>query len=211
MQFAHKPLQKTQGQSFYKLMGSGKDLGFNPWPDWSVYSLLQVWENEAAADQFFQTSPIFKKYENQASTIWTLYMRNSKAHGAWSGANPFTVSTSLDKNILPVAIITRASIKVSKLAKFWSYVPTSEKPLKSNKELLYTKGIGEAPIIQMATFSLWSSMEAMKAFAYGSKEHQEAIHKTRKLNWYKEELFARFQPYKSIGQWDNLDLNSILK
>ncbi|MEL7222238.1 MAG: DUF3291 domain-containing protein, partial [Bacteroidota bacterium] len=41
MQFAHQHLAKTQGLSFYKLMGSGKGLGFSPWPDWSIYSLLQ--------------------------------------------------------------------------------------------------------------------------------------------------------------------------
>jgi hypothetical protein len=25
---------------------------------------------------------------------------------------------------------------------------------------------------------------------------------TRKLNWYKEEMFARFVPYKFEGKWD---------
>ncbi|MFQ3269562.1 MAG: hypothetical protein ACI9B2_001372, partial [Flavobacteriales bacterium] len=37
MQFAHKFLQNISGQSFYKLMGSGKGMGFNPMPDWSTY------------------------------------------------------------------------------------------------------------------------------------------------------------------------------
>ena len=211
MQFAHPPLQKIVGQSFYKLMGSGKDLGFNPWPDWSVYSLIQIWENEQAANHFFQHADLIKKYQNHASEIWTLYMRNIKAHGAWSGANPFAVSSELDPEVRPIAVITRATIKISKLPQFWSYVPTSEKPLENNEDLIYTKGIGEAPIFQMATFSLWRNIDAVKKFAYQSREHQEAIKKTRKINWYKEELFARFQPYKSIGQWSSIDLKSLFK
>lgn len=39
-------------------------------------------------------------------------------------------------------------------------------------------------------------------FAYKSKDHQNAIKKTRQLDWYKEELFSRFQPYRSEGTWN---------
>jgi hypothetical protein len=67
--------------------------------------------------------------------------------------------------------------------------------------LIYTKGIGEAPLVQMATFSIWESLDALKNFAYTSPEHKEAIRKTRQIDWYKEEMFARFQPYQSTGVW----------
>ena len=52
MQFAHAHLTKAKGLQFYKLMGSGKQDGFNPFPDWSTYSLLMTWENEDHADDF---------------------------------------------------------------------------------------------------------------------------------------------------------------
>jgi len=57
MQFAHNALAKVQGLQFYKLMGSGRDLGFSPLPDWGVYALLCVWENEEAANTFFAAPP----------------------------------------------------------------------------------------------------------------------------------------------------------
>ena len=211
MQYAHQDLSNVAGQQFYKLMGSGKGIGFNPLPDWSVYSLVQTWENESAADQFFNQSELIQKYLAQTSKIWTLYMRNIKSHGAWSGSNPFEKSEALDKNIPLVSVITRATIKTSKLAQFWRYVPTSQKPIINNKDLIYTKGIGEAPIVQMATFSLWKNEEALKSFAYKTKEHQKAIEKTRTINWYKEELFARFQPYKSLGQWEDINHKVLFK
>jgi len=201
MQFAHAPLQKVKGLKFYKLMGSGKGMGFNPLPDWSIYSLLQVWENEASANQFFEAHNLAKKYDKHTVEMWTLYMHNITAVGAWSGGNPFEKQEHLVANNELIAVITRATIKISKLPQFWKYVPTSHKPLSNNKGLIYTKGIGEVPILQMATFSLWKDLASVKKFAYESKEHRIAIQKTKALDWYKEELFARFQPYKSLGKW----------
>lgn len=202
MNSAHQYLAKAKGQTFYKLMGSGRGKGFNPFPDWSVYSLLQIWENEAAANEFLNHSELSQLYQNNTKEIWTLYLKNIMAKGEWSGKNPFQPSTDLDKNIPYLGIITRATIKTSKLIKFWRYVPTSQKPIDKMKGLLYTKGIGEAPIVQMATFSIWKDFKSLKAFAYDSEEHKKAIRLTRELDWYKEELFARFQPYKSFGTWE---------
>ncbi len=201
MQFAHKYLQNVSGLTFYKLMGSGKGLGFNPFPDWSVYCLLQVWDEEQFARQFFDQSPLMKKYNKRSEESVTLFMKNITAHGKWSGDNPFSPNSLLDSENPHLAVITRATIRFSKLFKFWSYVPTSQKPIEQAKGLLYTKGIGEVPVKQMATFSLWENEVAMKNFAYHSKEHQKAIQMTRDLNWYKEELFSRFQPYDSLGTW----------
>lgn len=203
MQFAHRHFSNVEGLEFYKLMGSGKGDGFNPWPDWSTYAILTVWKNQSTAEKFIQKSKLIYKYKSKASEVCTIYMYNIKAHGLWSGTNPFrknlTASTSSDY----VCVITRATIKVSKLRIFWKYVPTSSNPLKGNTDLIYTKGIGEVPIIQMATFSLWKNEEAVKAFAYQSREHAKAVKMTKELKWYSEELFSRFKPFKIEGIWSD--------
>tara|TARA_B100001093_G_scaffold141058_1_gene133514 strand:- start:47 stop:748 length:702 start_codon:yes stop_codon:yes gene_type:complete len=204
MLLAHNDLYKVKGLSFYRLMGSGKGKGFNPFPDWSVYSLIQVWESEEVANEFFKSSILIKKYKSHTVEIYTLYMENIAAVGTWIGKTPFKKGRDLDSN-LPIAIITRATIKLHWLLRFWKYVPTSQEPLEGNKGLIYTKGIGEVPIIQMATFSLWKDFDAVKDFAYNSRQHKEAIKKTRKNKWYKEELFSRFHPYKSLGTWEGND------
>lgn len=206
MQFAHRSLQKAEKQTFYKLLGSGKGFGFNPLPDWSVYSLLQVWENEDAAEEFFNDAEIFRKYQTQASETWTIFLKNISAKGKWSGHNPFVPSPELDEKNEFLAVITRATIRVRNLYHFWKYVPHSQKPLHSADGLIFTKGIGEVPVVQMATFSLWKNTEAMKNFAYKTVGHREAITKTRELNWYREELFSRFQPFKSVGLWNGQSL-----
>ncbi|MEX1189128.1 MAG: DUF3291 domain-containing protein [Bacteroidia bacterium] len=205
MQFAKKDLADVKGLTFYRLMGSGKGQGFNPMPDWSIYCLLQVWNSEDEAETFFADSSLMKQYAEHSHELFTLYMRNISAGGLWSGKNPFEKGIDLDAS-LPIAVITRATIKWNWLIRFWKYVPTSHETLNENEGLIYTKGVGEVPVIQMATFSLWKNLESVKQFAYKSKQHQEAITRTRKNNWYKEELFSRFQPYKSSGTWEGKDL-----
>ncbi len=205
MRSAHSDLAEVKGLSFYRLMGSGKGKGFNPLPDWSVYSLLQVWDSENEANEFFKSSRLIKKYDSHASERYTLHMKNISAGGTWVGKNPFKKGTHLDSS-LPIAVITRATIKWNWLVRFWKYVPTSQEPLEGNKGLVYTKGIGEVPVVQMATFSLWRDFDAVKEFAYNSKQHKEAIRRTREYEWYKEELFSRFHPYKSSGTWQGRDL-----
>ena len=201
MQFAHSYLSEQSGIQFYKLMGSGKGKGFNPFPDWSTYALLIVWKDERSANDFFQNAELFQKYKNRTAERWTIFMKSILARGSWSNQNPFDLHPDLDEKNDWLCIITRATIRWRKLYSFWKYVPTSEKPLDKNDGLLYTKGIGEVPIIQMATFSIWKNMEALKKFAYESEAHRVAIQKTRELDWYSEEMFCRFQPYKSIGTW----------
>lgn len=200
MQFAHAHLKNAKGQEFYKLWGSGKE-GFNPSPDWNVYALLQVWSSEADADVFFSTSELIDRYQLHTREKWQLYLKNIISRGLWSGGNPFQKSNGLqDKNPFVIAI-TRATIKTKLLYRFWKHVPRSQQGLLKNKGLIYAKGFGEVPIKNMATFSVWKDKGYMDEFAYGGSSHIEAIKNTRELQWYSEELFSRFQPYRSIGTW----------
>jgi heme-degrading monooxygenase HmoA len=207
MQFAHSFIAKSPGLIFYKLMGSGRDIGFSIFPDWGVYALLGVWDNEQAANDFFNHSAIYKRYQRKSSEQWTIFMKPIQTKGLWSGGNPFTISSALDSNNPLIAVITRATIKPNKLLKFWRFVPISQRPIQRGCEgLIYTKGVGEAPVIQMATFSVWENLDALKKYAYNSLEHREAIKKTHQIDWYKEEMFTRFQPFKTIGTWEGKDL-----
>jgi heme-degrading monooxygenase HmoA len=207
MQFAHSFIAKSPGLNFYKLMGSGRDIGFSIFPDWGVYALLGVWDNEQAANDFFNHSAIYKRYQNKSIEQWTIFMKPVQTKGLWSGGNPFTLSSELDANNPLIAVITRATIKPSKLFKFWRFVPISQRPIERGcAGLIYTKGVGEAPVVQMATFSVWENVDSLKKYAYNSVEHREAIKKTHQIDWYKEEMFTRFQPFKTIGTWEGKDL-----
>lgn len=206
MQFAHRYLSDVPGLRFYKLMGSGRGLGFSLMPDWSVYAMLQVWEHESAAIDFLRSNSLMSQYNTMGSERVTLFLKTISSHGEWSRQHPFQHCAGLSDSTLPVAVITRASIKTSELVRFWQYVPTAEKPIAQAQGLIYTKGLGEMPIKQMATFSIWETPEAMEQYAYKSPEHRMAVQLTRERGWFQEELFARFQLYRTMGSMQEIPI-----
>lgn len=210
MQLAHRKMKRTKGLLFYKLLGSGKE-HFNPRPDFSVYGVLQVWDSKESAANYFNHTGLSENYKHHSTHQLTFYMLNIKAYGQWSGKNPFEKSSTISSENPFIAVITRATIKWSMLKKFWDYVPTSQKDLVDNPNLLFSAGVGERPVTQMATFSLWDNEEALKKFAYKSKNHRHAVQQTQALQWYKEEMFTRFQPYKIKGGWPDFVIPEYLK
>lgn len=200
MQKSIKDFKKVAGLEFFKLMGSGGKNGFSRMLNVNVYALLAVWESEQAAETYFEESRHFKEFQSRATEFWTIYMNTCKAHGKWSALNPFQSTQPYQSG--PIAVITRARIKLRFLRKFWSYVPSVSKNMDDRDGSIFSIGIGEYPWLMQATFSLWEDEESMRNYAYRSKVHSEVIQKTRTLGWYSEELFANFLPYKTVGSWE---------
>lgn len=198
MQWAHGDLQRVSGVRFYKLMGTGGGDGFQWYPDFSTYALLMQFDAPEAATAF-KASSILKSYLNRAEEHAVFYLQAYESHGYWSKQQPFVMHPfQPDK---PIAVITRARIKWKYVRAFWRDVPAASKSLEPFDARLMGKGIGEWPIIQQATFSIWQNQEAMMDFAYRNPEHRKVVQKTRKLGWYAEEMFARFHPVGMEGSW----------
>jgi hypothetical protein len=205
MGLAPQRLAGIAGLEFHKMVGSGNGNGFSIWPNFGVYGLICVWEEENYARDFFAQHDLISDFREHAQEVWTLYLRAFKVHGEWDQQSPFAIATEYDEN-LPVAVITRATIKPSRLWHFWSYVPKVSKAMWAEHQegLQFSVGIGELPLIQQATFSLWTNSKLMQAYAYKSPFHSKVIQKTRELGWYKEELFARFHPFDTEGEWGGI-------
>ena len=182
--------------SAIRIMGGN---GFSIFPNFSQYGLLAAWDTEADAHQFFAGHPALDLINRFSSAHWTVYLKTFKAHGEWDGQKPFQVNLEHDPE-RPVAVLTRATIRPSKMFHFWKYVPGVSQSMNGFPGHVFSVGIGELPLIQQATFSLWEDSEKMRAYAYAGKRHAEVVKQTRKIGWYKEELFARFHPYKLTGQ-----------
>ena len=189
--------KNTNGLSFFKPLGTGSGNGFSVKPDFSTFGFLAVFKSEELAKEFLGTD-VVKEYTKTTVSYSHVLMRTVKSHGEWSKLNPFESSVEYDKT-KPLAVITRATIKPKLAYQFWKNVPAVSKSMDKYDELIFSKGIGEFPLLMQATFSLWSSAEAMINYAYKNPKHAEMVKKTRELNWYSEELFARFQPFYQEG------------
>ena len=189
--------QKIEGLSFFKPLGTGSGNGFSIKPDFSTFGFLAVFKSEELAKEFLGTD-VVKEYTKTTVSYSHVLMHTVKSHGEWSKLNPFESSVEYDKT-KPLAVITRATIKPKLAYQFWKNVPAVSKSMDKYDELIFSKGIGEFPLLMQATFSLWSSAEAMINYAYKNPKHAEMVKKTRELNWYSEELFARFQPFYQEG------------
>lgn len=208
MGLAPRRLSGIPGLRFHKLLGSGHLNGFSIWPNWAVYGLLGVWENEDVARAFLAEHSVMRDYRQRSEAQQTVFMKACMFHGQWDGGCPFEKGTEFDP-AAPVAVLTRATIRWRRLVQFWSQVPPVSRDVESRPGLLFAVGVGERPLVQQATFSLWQSGKHMQEYAYRRPQHAAVIQKTRALGWYKEELFARFVPYRAEGAgfWDAGETN----
>ncbi len=185
------------GLEFWKTLGVGGAAGFSLRPDFSTYALLLVFEDEANAEAFTK-SAVMEEYSGDAHRKSLIFMHTISSHGEWSGKVPFENSIEQDPEKM-LAVITRATIKPRLAFKFWRNVPPVAKSMENFPGNIFAKGIGEWPVFMQATFSIWKNFEVMKNYAYRNPAHAEMIKKTRDLGWYREELFARFHPYRFEG------------
>jgi heme-degrading monooxygenase HmoA len=193
----------ADGLSFAKMLGTGGGNGFSAKPNFQQYGWLGVWDSENQARAFFKTHPLFQQFTKKAVSYGIVYVRPTMAHGKWDGIEPFTVENKFDSD-RPTAVLTRATIKTQYLRRFWQYVPKVSKSIDDYAEnRLFSVGVGELPLIQQATFSLWTSGKAMMDYAYKNPYHAEVVKKTRELGWYSEELFARFEvvDFEGVGTY----------
>ena len=123
-------------------------------------------------------------------------------HGRWGGRDPFAGATPESGTEAGAwAILTRATIRSRRLRAFWGSVEPVAADLDRREGLVWSLGIGEAPIVRQCTFSVWRSLDDLREFAYEGP-HRHVIDRTRAEGWYSEELFARLRPYRSEGNWN---------
>lgn len=194
------PLRRNKAITFYKLMGCGRGGTFDKTPDWQQWAVLAVLPQRPAADtRQVYGSFIHNWWKRHHCELFTLVLQPLQGHGLWDGLQPFgnlprqAVHTGL------TAVLTRATIRLNKLNAFWKNVNPAAAPLQQARGFIMSVGIGEVPWVKQATFSIWAQPEDIHQYAYANKQHAAVIGKTRKENWYSEELFVRFAVLEYAG------------
>jgi heme-degrading monooxygenase HmoA len=190
------PLWLHPKLNFWKLMGCGRNGTFDKTPDWRQWALLQVFENEAALNT---PSFIRKWWRFFGAEIWRLELQPIEGHGTWDDKQVMGKLPKQGDYEELIAVLTRATIRLNKLKAFWQHVDGVANQMAGAKGFITSVGIGEVPFIKQATFSIWESKADMKEFAYSMQQHKVVIQKTRKEDWYSEDMFVRFKIISSTG------------
>lgn len=195
-------LRSVPGLRFWRLLGTGAGSTTGPGVDPHRSALFAVWDDDAALDRFMaDMSPRWRA----ADEAWHVRLRAGGGHGTWRGVDVVPQLQPAASSDGPVAVITRADVRLRAWRSFRSVGPAVSDELQTADGLLDVVAIGEAPVGRQGTFSLWRDLAAVRAFSARMPRHAEVVRRTRREQWYGEEMFARFEPYGSAGTWDGRD------
>lgn len=182
-------LPKMESIGFARAMGCGQGIGFSLLPDLSRYTILVTGLDHSL--DTFETGPEMRALGNESLSLEIFDLLPLRGHGAWDGSQPFTAGEAPAPDA-PLAVITRARIPVRAIPAFLRHSHHVTSELASASGRIFSIGMGELPIVRQATFSVWTNVEAMSGFAYGSANHRRAVNQTRAKSLFGEELFWRF-------------------
>ena len=191
-------LQGVPGLLFSKVLGSGYEGGFGLRPSPSRQGLFGLFESLPTAQEFIQNSTVLQAYQERSSEFYCALLKTWSCRGSWDGQSLDVCTAQPIKG--PVAALTRASIRLGKAPEFWRHAPPSQTALSNAKGCQLAVGLGEAPFVRQATFSIWDSVSDMNAYAR-SGAHLEAIQAAVQNDYFSESMFARFVPLQVQGQW----------
>lgn len=195
---AHGALRGTPGLRFLKVLGAGRGGGFGLAPSATIQGLFCLFDDAASADAFVAHHGGFEPWRRRAREVFTVRLRAYSVRGSWSGVAPEIGARAPVSG--PIAALTRASIRPSRARRFWAMEPPAETALEAARGCLVAAGIGEAPLLRQATFSIWDSVASMNAYAR-TGAHLAAIRASAQGAFFSESMFVRFVPEAARGSW----------
>jgi hypothetical protein len=106
-------------------------------------------------------------------------------------------------DVEPAAVLTLGRLRLSQTLRFLRASAAAEGLAVRDPALLASTGLARPPGF-VATFSLWRSTSAMRAYAHGDSGpgHLAAIQAHAARPFHHESAFVRFRPYAATGKWD---------
>ena len=200
-------LGQAPGLRFARVLGSGQHGGFGLKPGLDCQGVFAFFDTAEQAQAFVDSAPAAQAYRARALEHFSVVLQATSVRGSWAGHRLSACASTPSAG--PVAVLTRAAIRPTRAWSFWRHSPATEAELASSPGCLLAVGLGEAPLLRQATFSLWESVEAMDAYArHGS--HQRAIQASWQRGFFSEWMFARFRPLSLCGAWHGVGIDEQL-
>lgn len=193
-----RALGTVPGLRFARVLGSGRGGGFGLAPGFDHQGLMCFFDDEDSARAFAQAAPVMRDYRDHARDLLLALLRATSCRGSWGDAS--LAVTAQPQADAPMAALTRASIRLRHAARFWRHAPATHDGIARAEGCRLAVGLGEAPLLRQATFSLWDHAQAMDDYAR-SGAHLAAIQGATRQGWFSESMFVRFAPISIEGEW----------
>lgn len=163
--------------------------------------LLAAWEDESALDAFLEGDRVARRLAGG----WLVRLEPLRISGAWTGLESLPAQPRPVDDGDPVAVLTLGRLRLRRTGAFRDSAGPAEAAALAAPALVAGTGLARPPRL-VATFTLWRSAAAMRAYAYGASEaHVAAMAAHRAEPFHHESAFVRFRPFGSRGTWDGRD------
>ena len=193
------PFAGLPGLQFCKVLGSGYNGGFSTKPSLTKQGFICVFDSADNATRFAESSSILKAYQGHAHEFFLASVQAYSSRGSWSGFSMSCANTNPPVNG-PIASLTRASIRPSKARQFWAKAKPAEEAIARVSGKILTAGVGEAPYLRQATFTIWDNAQSLEQYAQQGA-HLSAIKAAYGQAYFSESMFTRFRVIKAQGIW----------
>lgn len=170
-----------------------------PTPSPGRVGLIAGWENDGALDRFLDKHLAAQRLAGG----WHVRLQPVRVSGAWSALPGLPDGEQPIDDDEPAAVLTLGRLKLASALRFLRTSAPAE-GLAVRSPALLASTLLARPLRLVATFSLWRTTAAMRAYAYGhaGPDHLAAIKAQRERPLHRESAFIRCRPYAPHGTWD---------
>jgi heme-degrading monooxygenase HmoA len=209
-QIPHQP-----GVKYWRTFSTGPDFtalnpGFTRFslarPEFRRWGFFGIWDDEAALDRFLESSRLARRWEERSAEAWHARLKPIRSAGTWNGLNPLEGCIAPDAPRAPVVVLTRGDVRVSRLPAFWLWATrTAVNDVREAPGFVAGVAMTERPFVEVATLTVWNSLESAASFAFKRQAHKEIIARNREQGIFRAFFAAYFYPYHSTGTWRGRD------
>ncbi len=170
-----------------------------PRPNPGRVGLIAGWDDDQALEEFLAGHPLAE----QLAHGWHVRLRPTRIFGAWPQLAGLLAKEEPMDETEPAAVLTLGRLRLSQTLRFLRASAAAENLAVHDRALLASTGLARPPAL-VATFSLWRSTAAMRAYARGDADpgHLAAVHAHAGRPFHHQSAFVRFRPYGAEGNWD---------
>jgi hypothetical protein len=164
--------------------------------------LIAAWEHDEALEQFLSGHPLAARFAEG----WHVRLQPTRVAGGWAALPDLPKEEQPMDDEEPAAVLTLGRLRLTQTLRFLRASAAAEELAVGDRALLASTGFARPPSL-VATFSLWRTTAAMRAYARGHADprHAEAVRAHGARPFHHESAFIRFRPYGALGNWDGRD------